>query len=44
MFVAFLLTSNVSNPISLLYRFSSETSFVIPVAIIVASVWTFSRS
>ena len=36
----FLLKSNVSHPISL-YKFSSDTSFVIPIAVLAASVWIF---
>ena len=36
----YLLTSNVSNPISL-YKISSDTSFVVSVAILAASVWIF---
>ena len=39
----FLLASNVSHPISL-YKFSIDTNFVVPVAILVASVCIFSRS
>ena len=35
--------SNVSHPVSL-YKFSSDISFVVPVAILAASVWIFSRS
>ena len=35
--------SNVSNPVSL-YKISSDTSFVVPVAILAASVWIVSRS
>ena len=33
--------SNVSHPISL-YKFSIDTNFVAPVAILAASVWIFS--
>ena len=36
----FLLVSNVSHPVSL-YKFSSDISFVVPVAILAASVWIF---
>ena len=39
----FLLMSNVSHPV-LLYKLSSDTSFVVPVAFIAASVWIFPRS
>ena len=35
--------SNVSHPVSL-YKFSSDISLVVPVAIHAASVWIFSRS
>ena len=35
--------SNVSHSVSL-YTFSSDISFVVPVAIVAASVWIFSRS
>ena len=35
--------SNVSHPISL-YKFSIDTNFVAPVAILAAYVWIFSRS
>ena len=35
--------SNVSHPLSL-YKFSSDISFAVPVAILAASVWIFSRS
>ena len=42
-FFFFLLMSNVSHPVSL-YKFSSDISFVVPVAILAASVWIFSRS
>ena len=34
---------NVPHPISL-YKISSDTSFVVPVAILAAFVWNFSRS
>ena len=39
----FLLMTNASHPVSL-YKLSSDTSFVVPVAILAASVWIFSRS
>ena len=42
-FLFFLLASNVSHPISL-YKFSIDTNFVVPVAILAASVCIFSRS
>ena len=35
--------SNVSHPV-LLYKLSSDISFIVPVAILSASVWIFSRS
>ena len=36
----FLLMSNASHPVSL-SKLSSDTSFVVPVAILAASVWIF---
>ena len=39
-FLFFLLASNVSHPISL-YKFSIDTNFVVPVAILAASVCIF---
>ena len=41
----FLLMSNLSQPVSLyMYKVSSDTSFIVPVAILAASVWIISMS